>query len=229
MSAVALALSVMLGAWSGPEELQAALALENQSKDQEAIVALEALASREPDWALPRLEAARLHLKLGTDLEGAKRHVSEALQLAPENPRAHYVWGLIREEEGAEDEAIAAFEKAVALREDYFDPRFRLAGLYFSRGRWEQAEQHYRAIAMADPGATTARLQLAAALEQLKRLEEAEEALLALREEQPLSVVVRRKLVEFYERTGQPRLADRVRRDDPSKQRKLRPLKPSRR
>lgn len=229
MPVLALTLMVMTGAWSGPEQLRAALALETEGRDSEAIAALEKLAVKEKDWELPKMEAARIYLKLGKELPRARAHLSAALKRAATNPRAHYLWGLVREEEGAKEEAIAALEKAVELRPSYAEARFRLAGLHAQQGAWDKAESHYRHLARAHPERTSARLQLAVAFEKQGKLEDAERELRKLWDEQPESIVVQRKLTEFYERTGRPKLAEAVRSARPGEERKLRPLKPSRR
>src|SRR5215813_1493312 len=84
------------------------------------------------DEALARMEAGRLRLQLGEDLDRAEAHLETARFLVPENPRAHYLWGLLMEERGRRAEAIRSFEMAILYRPDYADARFRLAGDYFS-------------------------------------------------------------------------------------------------
>lgn len=220
---------LLLGAWSGPPRLRSALELESQGRDTDAIAALEKLALEEKDWELPKMEAARLYLKLGTELPRARAHLAAALKRAPNNPRAHYLWGLVREEEGALDDAVAALEKSVALRPSYADALFRLAGLHAQRKSWERAELHYRTLARLQPEWTSARLQLSVAMEHRGDLEGAERELRKLWDEQPNNLVVQRKLTDFYLRTGRPALAEAIRTAKPGEKRKLRPLKPSRR
>src|SRR5262245_50213681 len=114
-----LATLMWLGVGDGPAQLQEALALEQQGHSAEALAALEKLAAGAPEWEAPRLEAARLHLKLGTGLEVAERLLTEARTLAPQNPRGHYLYGLLKLEQGTLREAMVALELAVRYREDF--------------------------------------------------------------------------------------------------------------
>jgi len=92
-----------------------------------------------------------------------------------------------------------------------------------------KAELHYRAISKGHPNETVARLQLAAALEKQERLADAEAEFKKLLAEQPASELVARRLADFYDRTGRPKLAAKARRavePAPAKP-KMRALKPS--
>ncbi|MFZ5469297.1 MAG: hypothetical protein ACOZIN_07650 [Myxococcota bacterium] len=223
-----------LAAWlslcAAPERLSDALALEQRGGDTEALELVEAVVKSRPDWEIPRLEAARLRLKLGRGLDLALAHLEAARSLAPENPRGHFLYGLLMEERREVRTAIDAHELALTYRTDYHEARFRLAGLYFGLGEWALAERHYRICAQAHPDATGARLQLATTLERQGKLEDTELELSKLFVAQPKSQVVGRRLVELYERTGRLHLADKVRRQLGERpRRQLRELKKSRR
>jgi tetratricopeptide (TPR) repeat protein len=206
------------------------MALEAAGDDAAALAAAEALVQAQPSWELPRLEAARLLLKTGGALERAEAHLDTALRLAPNNPRAWYLRGLLWEERGDRPQAIQAYETAVQHRGSYEDARFRLGGLWALQGDWLKSELHYRYLARARPEWVQVRLQLAEVLEKQGRVEDAEKELLAARSLQPASPLVLRRLADFYERTGRPQLAEKVRKSmEPQPQRKLRQLKPSRR
>ncbi len=209
--------------------LQAALSLERKGNDRAALAALRSLVRTHPAWELPRLEVARLLLENGDSLDEAEAHLEAARALAPENPRGHFLYGLLMQERGRDDDAAKAWELAVHYREDYDDARFRLGSHYFARGDWEKAERHLRLYARRNPEATGARINLALALEKLSRLEDAELELRKLYEAQPDSPLVVKRLVEFYERIGRPKLADKVRAAAGESKRKMRQLKPSRR
>ncbi len=207
-----------------------ALALEAAGDDAGALAATEALVQAQPSWELPRLEAARLLLKTGGALERAEAHLDAALRLAPNNPRAWYLRGLLWEERDDRPQAIRAYETAVQHRSSYEDARFRLGGLWALQGDWLKSELHYRYLARARPEWVQVRLQLAEVLEKQERVDDAERELLAARSLQPTSPLVLRRLADFYERTGRPQLAEKVRKSmEPQPQRKLRQLKPSRR
>jgi tetratricopeptide (TPR) repeat protein len=225
-----LATLVWLGAWTGPEALRAALAHEQQGDSAAALQALEKLAEHEEQWELPRLEAARLRLKLDAGLDVAERHLEEARLIAPASARAWYLTGLVRLERGDVPGALAALEQAVRLREEYDEAREKLGGLAAQGGDWLKAEYHFRALSKRRPEWIPPRLELARALQMQGRTEDAEQELTRLLDEQPSSLLVRRRLADFYQRTGRPRQAEQVLKAGPAPaRRRMRPLKPSRR
>jgi tetratricopeptide (TPR) repeat protein len=195
---------------AGAGRLEEALAAERSGDAARALESVEQLVRADPAWPLARIEAGRLRLKLGEDLDRAEMHLEAARSLAPENPRAHYLWALLMDERGQRREAIRSLEVALLYRPEYPDARLRLAGDYFSDGNWAQAEGHYRAISRFHPDWSQARLQLAAALEKEGRLGDAEDELRRILGEQPQSALFRRKLGEFYARTNRPEQASRL-------------------
>ncbi|MCE9670398.1 tetratricopeptide repeat protein [Myxococcus stipitatus] len=208
-----------------------ALALEAAGDDTAALSALEALVAAQPQWELPRLEAARLLLKLGGAPERAEAHLDVATRVAPTNPRAWYLQGLMWEERGNPLQATRSYEKAVQHRASFEEARFRLGGLWASLGDLLKAELHLRYLARARPEWVQVRLQLAEVLEKQGRPLDAEAELLAARGFQPTSPLVLRRLADFYERTERPQLAAKVRKsmEPPPEKRRMRALKPSRR
>jgi predicted Zn-dependent protease len=215
----------------GPGDLTAALALESAGDPAGALQAVEALVRAEPLSPLLRLEAARLLLNLGGNLERAEVHLQVVSALAPENPRLHYLFGLLLEERGAPLRAARAYETALFYRASYEDALFRLASLWASQKDWLKAELYYRPLSRARPEWVQVRLQLAWVLEQQGRGEDAEQELLRLEREQPRNALVIRRLADFYERTGRSQLAAklRARLKPAAPPRKMRPLGPSRR
>ncbi len=223
---------VLAGAMDVPPStsLTQALAREEAGDTAGALAEVEALINRWPTWELSRLEAARLLLKLGGELDRAEAHLDIASALAPENPRAYYLRGLLLEERGRPLLAAQAYEVALLYRPSYEEARFRLAGLWASQGDWLKAELHYRLLSRARPEWVQVRLLLAQVLEKQERPEDAERELLAARELQPGNVVVTRRLADLYEQTGRQKLAEKLRKSlEPAPQRRMRPLKPSRR
>ncbi|NTX02174.1 lipopolysaccharide assembly protein LapB [Myxococcus sp. CA040A] len=215
---------------SPPMSLTDALALESGGDDTGALQAVEALVLSKPEWELPRLEAARLLLKVGGSLEQAEAHLEVATRIAPTNPRGWYLRGLLWEERGNSLQATRAYETAVQHRASYEEARFRLGGLWVSLGDLLKAELHYRYLARSKPEWVQVRLQLADVLEKQERLLDAETELLAARSVQPDSPLVLRKLADFYERTERPQLAAKVRKSmEPQEKKRMRALKPSRR
>jgi tetratricopeptide (TPR) repeat protein len=225
--------SAVAGAMDAPANtaLTQALAREEAGDTAGALAGVEAVIHNWPAWELPRIEAARLMIKLGGELERAETHLEVASSLAPENPRAHYLRGLLWEERGQPLLAAQAYELALLYRASYEEARFRVAGLWMSQGDWLKAEYHYRFLAKARPEWVQVRLLLAQVLERQERLEDAEQELLAARQYQPENPLVIRRLAELYERTGREKLAQKLRRmlEAPEPKRRMRALKPSRR
>ncbi len=197
----------------------------------EALAAADARVREQPGWELPRLDAARLRLQLGQDLQRAEADLLTAQSLAPENPRAHFLMGLLREEQGRDDRALDSYRKALVYRPSYDEARLRLAGLLYARRDLEGAEREYRILSENQPDALQPRLQLASVLEQQGRFDEAEQLLRALWEGEKRSTAAARRLLALYEQTGQAEKAKRLRSvlDGPAPKKQHRPLKPSRR
>jgi Tfp pilus assembly protein PilF len=228
---------ILAGALAGAVDAPAntaltqALAREEAGDTAGALAGVETVIRTWPAWELPRLEAARLMLKLGGELDRAEVHLEVASSLAPENPRAYYLRGLLWEERGEPRLATQAYEAALLYRSSYEEARFRVAGLWMAQGDWLKAEYHYRLLTRARPEWVQVRLLLAQVLERQERLEEAESELLVARQLQPENLLAARRLAELYERTGREKLAQRLRKtvEEPAPKRRMRPLKPSRR
>jgi tetratricopeptide (TPR) repeat protein len=209
--------------------LREAQALEAAGDDVGAAKVLARAVAAEPAWAMARLELGRLELKLGRHTDAALVHLDIARSLAPENPRAHYLFALAADEQGARQAAKQALEVALALRDDYADARYRLAGLLYADGDFSRAVAAYQVYVSSHPEATGARLQLAAALERAGRSAEAEKELRALLKVPATRQLAGRRLAELLERQGRQSEAAKLRvAVDPPKK-PLRQLKPSRR
>ncbi len=150
-----------------------------------------------------------------------------ARSLAPENPRAHYLFGLMMEERGQLDAAEAAYRVALALRSDYDDAQFRLASLWYRAKKFDLAAPAYRDFVKAHPESTGAVLQLSSALELSGDLAGAEKTLKALYADKKTHDLGGRKLAELYDREGKPKDAAKVRAAIDPPKRQLRELKRS--
>lgn len=229
----ALSLALLLPGASGggyAAAMQRAAELERGGRDAEALALVDQWIQRQPASELLRLESARLRIKLGQELDRAQLDLETARSLTPENPRANYLWGVLMEERGEREAAARAYALALHYRSTYSEARFRLAGLYFAQGDWARAEEQYRALTLAEPQDVNARVQLARSLEKLGKLEETELELRRLHEGAPRTERFARALADFYERTGRPHLAEKVRRSLPeAPKKKMRELRPARR
>jgi tetratricopeptide (TPR) repeat protein len=220
------ALWVVVSAVDRGALLRDALEKETRGDDAAALSALEALAQTHLDWELVRIEAARLRLKRGDELWRAQAHLEMARALAPENPRAHYLWGLLMEEQRNSKEATQAFRLALALRPDYHEARYRLGARLLSDGAFSEASTTLEEYARANPKEWGAQLLWAQALERAGHDDRAEAALKALLKDSPVRAVAGARLVALYERKGQKKKADAVKASlATGKARVMRPLK----
>jgi tetratricopeptide (TPR) repeat protein len=226
--ALLLVLSVPDPRGAGGDVLARARAHELAGDDDAAVALLEGAVRADPVAALPRLELGRLVLKSGAQPALAQQHLDAARALAPENPRAHYLYALAVEEQGQRLEARRSLEVALALRDDFPEARFRLAGLLFAQGDWGGAAAAYQRYLSSRPGETGARLQLAAALERDGAVSRAEATLRAMLTG-PARPVATRRLAELLERQGRVGEAQRLRASLGAAAPAKRPLGPSRR
>jgi tetratricopeptide (TPR) repeat protein len=224
---VSLALTWLLLASDRDAQLREAQRLEQQSEEGMALAQLDALTRDNLLWALPRLEAARLRLKSGVELERAELDLEVARSLAPENPRAHYLFGLLSAERRRLAQARTAYEMALALRPDFGDAQLGLARVLAEEERFAASADVYRLYLTKHPAATAARLQFASALERSGREREAEEQLTALARAAETRRLGTQRLADFLERRGRGLEAANLRSAESSPGRRLRPLRPS--
>lgn len=212
---------------SGASPLEQAQALEQGGDDAAAIAVLEDAVKADPKTALFRVELGRLQLKQGTS-DFALQHLDTARSLAPENPRAHYLFALAADEAGRRNESRRALEVALALREGYADAQVRLAGVLSAEGDAKGAADTLKPYVAAHPEANGARLQLAEALTRSGDMVAAEKELRSLLSVAGLKVLAGRKLLALLDSQGRTQEAHKLRQaiDPPARQ--LRELKPSR-
>jgi len=219
---------VLVGALAA-SPLDAVLAREKSGDDAGALALAESWAASEPRSPYGHLESARLGLKLGRNLETVDAHLRWAYALAPDNPRALHLWGLLEEERGDWEGARAAQRRALVLKSDYLDAHVRLAALAQRVGDWAEAERELRVVIAAGDRSVGTRLQLAAAQEKSGGVKEAEKTLTDLHKAEPKNAVVTRALADFYSRTGRSKQATALLKSLEPPKRSLRPLAASRR
>jgi tetratricopeptide (TPR) repeat protein len=226
--ALLVMLSISDAPGAGGDVLARAKAYELAGDDAAAVALLDAAVRADPVAALPRIELGRLVLKSGSQPALAQQHLDAARALAPENPRVHYLYALAVEEQGQRPEARRSLEVALALRDDFPEARFRLAGLLFAEGDWGGAAAAYKRYLASRPGETGALLQLAAALERDGAVGRAEATLRSMLTG-PARAVATRRLAELLERQGRAGEAQRLRASLGGTAPAKRPLGPSRR
>ena len=97
---------------------------------------------------------------------------SHALAVGP-SAIAHAKLGVVRDERGRTEEAIAHYRAALALHPDMPDAYNALGIALARQGRWDEAVEQYRRALARQPGSAEAHLNLAAALERLGKSSEA--------------------------------------------------------
>ncbi len=100
-------------------------------QDDEAFRMLEEWAGRQPSSAEPRIELARLydeHKQLGR----ARDCLNDAVAIDNRNTRAYTALGSVRERMGDNEEALTAYEHALALNPYLPDVQNRVASLRYS-------------------------------------------------------------------------------------------------
>lgn len=218
---------VLLALTLAATPLEQAQALEQNGEDAAAMAVLQTAVTADPSVALFRVELGRLQLKQGAT-PFAFEQLDIARSLAPENPRAHYLFALAADESGRRNEARHALEVALALREGYSDAQVRLAGVLSAEGDDRGAARALKPYVAAHPEANGARLQLAESLARSGEASAAEKELRALLQVPALKVLAGRRLVALLDSQGRAHDAQKVRDAIDPPARKLRELKPSR-
>jgi len=112
----------------------------------------------------------------------SRQHLRDQLEIATNNPRdadAHYQLGLIYQNRRQYTDAIARFERAVAIDAQDADPHLQLGRIALDQGRYEDAVTHLKTAAALDDKASASEVwrDLGAACFETSRFEEAAAAL----------------------------------------------------
>lgn len=201
---------------------------------REALARFDEARKLAPNWALPYLEIAVVHLSTDNDQEAIGKALVAAVQLGKDIPRAHYLYGVFLHEAGRRSEAVLELTRALQIRPSLVDARYRLAALYVEEGRQAEGIQQYEFVLQQRGAHLGARRDLALLYEQSGQLEKAEEQLRAIAALYPGNAYYLNDLGKFYERAGFPEKAraafkEAERRDPSREHRKLRPLLKSKR
>lgn len=100
-------------------------------RSDEAFTMLETWVNRQPASPEPRIELARLYDENGR-LSQARDQLKEAVALDNRNVRAYTALGSVRERMGENQEAVSAYEHALALNPYQADVQNRVAALRYS-------------------------------------------------------------------------------------------------
>ncbi|MFL5262124.1 MAG: tetratricopeptide repeat protein, partial [Anaeromyxobacteraceae bacterium] len=211
-------------------ELAAARAARIGGDDAAAREHLERAVGADATLVDARLDLAELLLERAADLARAETLLDEARALRGPDAREERLRGAVLEARGDEQEAVAAYERALA-REANPDLLLRRAVLLRTLGREDEAVRAFEELERVRPGDLTARVHLAELYERLGRASEAEAELRAVAAAAPQNPAPLRRLAAFYRRRGDVRGAKRAEADAArlaAPARALRPLPPSR-
>ena len=147
----------------------------------------------------PETLASDHHLPPG---EAACERWQKVAARYPDRPEAHYNLGIAHYHLGHIDDAIAAFERAVAIEDALPHAHFQLAVSYYRRGRLDDCAASCRRALQHQPGSVPARYRLALSLFHLGELDEALEHFREVVTADPGYVIAHYHMGVLYERLG---------------------------
>lgn len=139
------------------------VALMEQYKHEDAIKQFKLALERDANFAIARINLAMAAYFLN-DVKTAIAEAQTALKLAPTSLHAQYVLGAAYKNDRLYDEALAAFNKVLAV--DTKDPytNIQIGQIYSSKQQYSQAAEVFRRAMDAEPYNATAVYSLAQAL-----------------------------------------------------------------
>ena len=215
------------------ERIRTARALSDQGDHNGALVVLDAALTAAPTSGLANLEWGVCAQMTGAEPARVGAALKRATEFAPQNPRTHFERALFEESQGRIDDAIDGYRRTLALRSDHARARTRLGALRLQTGDAAAAMESLVLAVALDPAPIPPRVLLAEAAEAAGNVDLAIKTLRGLTTEFPTAVAWRRRLIDVYLRAGRDADADKERAAleamEPSKTRKLSPLKGKRR
>ena len=139
------------------------VALLEQYKHKEAADAFKRALQLEPGLALARINLG-IALFNVPDLPAAQRELQSAATAAPSAPQPHYVLGLLAKLQNKPVEAIASFQKVLALDPQDVGANVNIGQLYAQQRKYPEAIAVLRTAIAAEPYNTTALYNLGTAL-----------------------------------------------------------------
>lgn len=139
------------------------VALMEQYKHEDAVKQFKLALESDADFAIARINLAMADYFLN-DAKAAVTEAQAALKLAPTSLHAQYVLGAAYKKDRLYDEAIAAFNKVLAV--DAKDPytNIQIGQIYSSKQQYTQAAEVFRRAMDAEPYNATAVYSLAQAM-----------------------------------------------------------------
>jgi tetratricopeptide (TPR) repeat protein len=220
------------GARNAPQaqaELQRGLELAQTGNHFAAIEAFDKALIADPYHGLTHLAAAESHLFTDNDPSKMRSHLSTAVLLVPENPRAHSRLADYLAEIGEADAALTHWRCALSLKTGFHEARVNMARYLVTLNRAVEAETELRTIegALTDPVILAL---LGDALAAQGKLLDAAQSIEEAAKRSGPSAPLLRKAGDLYDAANSRLSARRVRAqadriDPPPRERKMRPLK----
>lgn len=115
-----------------------------------ALMAFAKVVELQPAQMDGYLNQARAHLAEGT-LHKAEQMLRRASEVAPDQPRLAFFWGLLLQNSGRLDESINAFQRTLQSYPKSRDTWANLGRVYWLAGRWEDSIKAYTEVLEIDP------------------------------------------------------------------------------
>ncbi|MGB5178056.1 MAG: tetratricopeptide repeat protein [Gammaproteobacteria bacterium] len=106
--------------------------------------------SGEPDNVQARISYART-LYLVDNRSGARQALEAALAMQPDNSLGLFLLGILAEEAGDTDKAVAYYRLAIRYTPDHTGAHQYLADLYYRQGNYTAAAEHYASSIRGEP------------------------------------------------------------------------------
>jgi tetratricopeptide (TPR) repeat protein len=100
----------------------------------------------------------------------ARSHLQQAAELEP-SAEIYYYWGLTHFKLQADDEAVDCWQKAIALKQNYFLPYYQLGKLWQNQRQWQQAISAYQQVISINPEFVPALVKMGAVYRHLQQFD----------------------------------------------------------
>ncbi|CAH1208636.1 Protein O-GlcNAc transferase [Candidatus Nitrotoga sp. BS] len=147
-------------------------------------------------------QAVRHHQ--ANSLVEAADNYRQVLLLEPDHAAALYLYGMLLEQTGQEDDAIVQLQRAIAVSPSYLDAHLALGNLYLKQGKLENAVAGYNKALQVKPGHFSALNGLARALTGAGQLPQAVTTLQQAIQSQPQEASAYFNLGVVYQKQGMP-------------------------
>jgi tetratricopeptide (TPR) repeat protein len=110
-----------------------------QGRQKEALEALKMILALEPGHGQANYSLALLYAELDR-IKDAARHMEEAANQMPDNPRVYYNWGLLLQNQGLQSEAEQVFNRGLKRIPESIDIKYALCILWIQNKQFDKAK-----------------------------------------------------------------------------------------